>query len=175
KVTQQGAPSVEAAVATKNGVAGAAVEQALLDRLHLKLGDRFLAGNLPLVARAVLMQEPDRLSRGFALGPRVLTTKAAVEQGGFLAPGLPFGETARIALPPGADLQPSKAELRQAVKGPIRIRDPHDAPPRLRLGEPARTPLPPGADLQTSKAELRQALKGPIRIRDRDDAAPGIH
>ena len=76
------------------------MEQALLDRLHLKLGDRFLVGNLPLVARAVLMEEPDRLSRGFALGPRVLTSRAAVEQGGFLAPGLPFGETARIALRP---------------------------------------------------------------------------
>ncbi len=58
KVTLQGAPSLEAALAVKDGVAGAAVEQALLDRLHLKLGDRFLAGNLPLTARAVLMEEP---------------------------------------------------------------------------------------------------------------------
>jgi putative ABC transport system permease protein len=131
KVTLQGAPSVEAALATRDGVAGAAVEQALLDRLHLKLGDRFLAGNLPLVARAVLMEEPDRLSRGFALGPRVLTTNAAVEQGGFLAPGLPFGETARIALPPGEDLQASKVELRRALKGPIRMRDRDDAAPGI--------------------------------------------
>jgi putative ABC transport system permease protein len=130
-VTLQGAPNVAAALAVKDGVAGAAVEQALLDRLHLKLGDRFLAGNLPLVARAVLMQEPDRLSRGFALGPRVLTSSAAVEQGGFLAPGLPFGETARVALPPGADLQASKATLRQAMKGAVRIRDREDAAPGI--------------------------------------------
>ena len=130
-VTLQGAPSVDAALALKDGVAGAAVEQALLDRLHLKLGDRFLAGNLPLVARAVLMQEPDRLSRGFALGPRVLTSAAAVEQGGFLAPGLPFGETARVALPAGADLQASKAALRQAMKGAVRIRDREDAAPGI--------------------------------------------
>lgn len=131
KVTLQGAPSVDAALAVKDGVAGAAVEQALLDRLHLKLGDRFVAGNLPLVARAVLMQEPDRLSRGFALGPRVLTSSAAVEQGGFLAVGLPFGETARVALPPGEDLQASKAYLRQAMKGSVRIRDREDAAPGI--------------------------------------------
>ena len=130
-VTLQGAPSVAAALAVTDGVAGAAVEQALLDRLHLKLGQRFLAGNLPLVARAVLMQEPDRLSRGFALGPRVLTSAVAVEQGGFLAPGLPFGETARVALPAGEDLQASKAYLRQAMKGAVRIRDREDAAPGI--------------------------------------------
>ncbi|MGH6964821.1 MAG: ABC transporter permease, partial [Phenylobacterium sp.] len=131
EVTLQGAPSVAAALAVKDGVAGAAVEQALLDRLHLKLGGQFLAGNLPLVARAVLMQEPDRLSRGFALGPRVLTSMRAVEQGGFLAPGLPFGETARVALPAGGDLQASKAAVRQAMKGAVRIRDREDAAPGI--------------------------------------------
>ena len=131
KVTLIGAASVDEALAVRDGVAGAAVEQALLDRLHLKLGDRFLAGNLPLVARAVLMEEPDRLSRGFALGPRVLTSMKAVEGGGFLAPGLPFGETARVALPPGADLQRSKAILVQSIKGVGRVRDRDDAAPGI--------------------------------------------
>ncbi len=131
-VTLQGAASVAEALAVRDGVAGAAVEQALLDRLKLKVGDRFLAGNLPLVARAVLLQEPDRLSRGFALGPRVLTSQRAVEQGGFLAPGLPFGETARVLLPPGASLDAAKGRLRHAVPGGIRIRDRDDAAPGIR-------------------------------------------
>ena len=131
KVTLTGAASVDEALAVRDGVAGAAVEQALLDRLHLRLGDRFLAGNLPLVARAVLLDEPDRLSRGFALGPRVLTGMKAVEGGGFLAPGLPFGETARVALPPGADLQRSKSVLVQAIKGAGRVRDRDDAAPGI--------------------------------------------
>lgn len=131
KVTLTGAASVDEALAVRDGVAGAAVEQALLDRLHLRLGDRFLAGNLPLVARAVLLEEPDRLSRGFALGPRVLTGMKAVEGGGFLAPGLPFGETARVALPPGADLQRSKSVLVQAIKGAGRVRDRDDAAPGI--------------------------------------------
>jgi putative ABC transport system permease protein len=137
KVRLAGARSLAEALAPQKGpggeVAGAAVEQALLDRLHLKLGERFLVGNTPVVARAVLLQEPDRLSRGFALGPRVLTRIAVVEQGGFAAPGLPFGETARVALKPGIALDAGKAALGRAVKvAEGRVRDRNDAAPGIR-------------------------------------------
>jgi putative ABC transport system permease protein len=39
KVTLQGGGSLQAAIAPTGGVAGAVVEQPLLDRLHLKVGD----------------------------------------------------------------------------------------------------------------------------------------
>ncbi len=78
EVKLKGAPSLQEAIARRDGVDGAVVEQALLDRLHMKVGDRFLAGNLPLQVRAVLLEEPDRLARGFALGPRVLTNLPAM-------------------------------------------------------------------------------------------------
>ena len=131
KVTLKGASSLQAAIAPVGGVAGAVVEQPLLDRLHMKLGDRFLAGNLPLQVRGVLMEEPDRLSRGFALGPRVITNLAALQKGGFMDPGLPFGETARVALPPGAPLEAAKTRLRKALGGAPRIRDREDAAPGI--------------------------------------------
>ncbi|THD57596.1 FtsX-like permease family protein [Phenylobacterium sp.] len=131
KVTLRGASSLQAAIASVGGVDGAVVEQPLLDRLHMKVGDRFLAGNLPLVVRGVLLEEPDRLSRGFALGPRVITNLAAIQRGGFMAPGLPFGETARVALPPGAPLQADKARLQHELGGLIRVRDREDAAPGI--------------------------------------------
>jgi putative ABC transport system permease protein len=132
KVELEGAASLAEALAPVGGVAGAAVEQPLLDRLHLKLGDRFLVGNTPMVARAVLVQEPDRLSRGFPLGPRVLARMDVVEKGGFTAPGLPFGETARIALRPGVELAAGKAELKRAVPhAASRVRDRNDAAPGI--------------------------------------------
>jgi putative ABC transport system permease protein len=131
KVTLQGGGALQDAIAPVAGVAGAVVEQPLLDRLHLKVGDQFLAGNLPLVVRGVLMDEPDRLSRGFALGPRVIANIGAVEKGGFLAPGLPFGETARVALRPGAPLEAAKAHLRTELGGIVRIRDREDAAPGI--------------------------------------------
>ena len=133
KVNVQGAPSLAAALTPQGGAWGAAVEQDLLDRLHMKLGDRFMAGNVPMIARAVLLDEPDRLSRGFALGPRVLTRMGALEQGGFLTPGLPFGETARIALKPG--LEPKGAIVTIKAKLPnhsLRMRDRQDAAPGAR-------------------------------------------
>ena len=122
KVELSGATSLAAALKPAGGAPGAAVEKALLDQLHLRLGDRFVVGNIPVVARAVLISEPDRLSRGFSLGPRVLTREAVVERGGFLTPGLPFGETARIALPPRRPLAAGDRDLRQAMRsGPRRL------------------------------------------------------
>lgn len=134
-VELQGESALAQALAPVGGVAGAAVEPDLLDRLHLRLGDRFMAGNVPLIAKAVLVSEPDRLSRGFALGPRVLTRLSVLETGRFLQPGIPFSETARIALPPGAALAPAEAALAKALTkagpGGWRLRDRNDAAPGL--------------------------------------------
>ncbi len=136
KVELAGAASLAGALRPDGDADGAAVEASLLERLGLKLGDRFLVGNAPLVARAILVSEPDRLARGFALGPRVLTRLGVVEAGGFLDPGLPFGETARIALPPGSALASAKAALRAGLKraepaGGFRLTDRTDAAPGL--------------------------------------------
>ena len=128
-VTIEGAPSLNAALERKDGLWGAAVERTLMDKLGLRLGDRFLAGNVPMRVNAILEAEPDRLSRGFQLGPRVLTRPGALEQGGFLKNGLPFGETVRIALKPGVELPEAKAEVRRTMKGLFRVRDRNDASP----------------------------------------------
>lgn len=103
KVKLSGAPDLKTALRAEDGVAGAVVEQTLLDRLNLRVGDRFSVGSTPLIARAVLISEPDRLGRGFALGPRVITTVKVVEGAGLLKPGGLFGEAVRVALPNGTD------------------------------------------------------------------------
>ncbi len=133
KVTLKGGGTLAAALAPRGNAAGAVVEQALLDRLHLHVGDRFKVGETTLVARAVLDTEPDRLSRGFALGPRVLTSMAVMEKGGFLTTGLPFVETARIA---ARDQTVKPADQAAALKrtlggGGFRIRHRDDATPGL--------------------------------------------
>jgi len=137
KVELTGASDVAAALAPAGDAAGAAVEQSLLDRLGLRLGDRFLVGDKTFIARAVLIAEPDRLSRGFGLGPRVLTRLAAAEAGGYFAPGLPFAETARIALPAGVHLDGAKTDVaaklkRLAPDDSFRISDRTDASPGLK-------------------------------------------
>jgi putative ABC transport system permease protein len=137
KVDLAGGLTLAQAFTPDGDAQGAAVEKPLLDRLGLKLGDRFLVGNAPIVARALLIAEPDRLSRGFALGPRVLTRIGVLDAGGFLAPGLSFGETARIALPAGRSPGEVKAILKRLLNagpdgGGLRVRDRTDATPGLR-------------------------------------------
>jgi putative ABC transport system permease protein len=132
-VEVQGAPNLQAALApTTDGTPGAAVEPALLARLHLKLGDRFLVGNTRLIARAVLMSEPDRIGR-FALGPRVLTDLTALQRTGILTPGGLYSETARIALPAGVTPAAATTALRKAMpEADLDIRDRDDAAPGAR-------------------------------------------
>ncbi len=113
-VELQGAPNLASALRVESDLQGAAVEATLLERLGLRLGDRFVVGTTPFIARAVLVSEPDRIGRGFSLGPRVLTSVSAVERSGFLSQGLLFGETARIALPAGADAKAVVEDLRDA-------------------------------------------------------------
>lgn len=124
-----GETSLSGALAPRGKAWGAAVEQSLIDRLGLKLGDRLLVGNSPIEVTAVLLEEPDRLSRGFALGPRVLVQRAALDAGGFLEPGLPSIQTARIALRPDEDLQASKRRLRNQLGSDVRLRDRNNAAP----------------------------------------------
>lgn len=137
RVELEGAASLSEALTPVGDAAGAAVEKSLLTRLGLKLGDRFLVGDLPVVARAVLVSEPDRLGRGFALGPRVLTRLSAVAAGGFLGADLPFGETARIALARGFSPERAKQVMNQAMNGArspggFRLRDRSEAAPGAR-------------------------------------------
>jgi putative ABC transport system permease protein len=129
EVAIQGAPSLAVALERRDGAWGAAVERTLLDKLRLRIGDRFLAGNVPMRVGAILEAEPDRLSRGFQLGPRVLTRPGALEQGGFLQAGLPFAETVRISLKAGAPLETAKADVRATMRGFYRMRDRNDASP----------------------------------------------
>jgi len=112
-VQLEGAASLAAALEPAGGVPGAAVEQALLDRLDLTLGDTFAVGGQTLRVGAVLISEPDRIGRGFALGPRVLTDVATVEAAGLLGAGGLFGEAVRVVLPADADPKAVIEEVRE--------------------------------------------------------------
>jgi len=118
-VQLDGASSLAAALAPAGGVPGAAVEQALLDRLDLELGDTFAVGGQTLRVGAVLISEPDRIGRGFALGPRVLTDVTAVEAAGLLGAGGLFGEAVRVVLPADADPKAVIEEVRETFPDAI--------------------------------------------------------
>ena len=132
-VKLEGAPNLAVALADQGDLPGAAVEPALLDRLHLKLGDRFEVGTMTLVVRARLASEPDGLSRGFALAPRVLVRSDVLERSGLLAPGGLSSRTVRVALPPGQDPRATGKAIEKAFPDAhFRVRDRLDAAPGAR-------------------------------------------
>ena len=68
-----------------DGICGAAAEQTLLDRLHVRRGDLLRIGNATFRIIAVLDSEPDRISSGFSLGPHMLISTQALARTGLVS------------------------------------------------------------------------------------------
>jgi putative ABC transport system permease protein len=90
--------SLDEALSEKDGVFGAAVEESLLARLNLKLGDVIRIGETKFALRAVLVREPDRLATGLGLGPRVLISSSALDATGLVQPGSLVRWTTRVVM-----------------------------------------------------------------------------
>jgi putative ABC transport system permease protein len=82
----------------EDGVCGAAAEQTLLDRLHVRRGDLLKLGNATFRVMAALDKEPDRISTGFTLGPRLLVSAKSLAATGLVTPESLINYTYRIAL-----------------------------------------------------------------------------
>lgn len=63
------------------------VEQALLDRLRVKIGDRLRIGSAAFVIRDVVLREPDKPVNIFSLGPRVFIAARDLAALHLLGPG----------------------------------------------------------------------------------------
>ncbi len=75
------------ALTKQNSQPGVAVEQILLDRLELEIGDDLRIGETDFQVRAVIENEPDRLSGGFSFGPRAMIYAEYLEGTGLIRPG----------------------------------------------------------------------------------------
>ena len=88
-----------AALAPRGGVAGAAADPLLMGRLGIKLGSRVRLGSIDVEIRALIKTEPDRLSDGFVLGPRLLLSREALDKTGLIQPGSLVTWRYRLQLP----------------------------------------------------------------------------
>lgn len=114
-------------------VCGAAVEQSLLDRLHLSVGGEMRVGAQDFRIAAVLDSEPDRISGGFSLGPHVLISTAALQRTGLIILGSLIEYRYRVALPPQTLPAGFRSAARQAFPDSgWQVRDRSDAAPGLR-------------------------------------------
>lgn len=89
------------ALGAVGGSFGAAVDAELLQKLDLAIGDRLRLGALEVEIRARLVAEPDRAFRAFALGPRIVVNRQALDASGLAAPGAAVYWYSRLRLAEG--------------------------------------------------------------------------
>ena len=99
----QGGGSLADALAKRDNISGAVVEEAALRRLNLAPGDRVRVGDVTVEVRGIIAREPDRGLNAFAsLGPRLMIPFEAAIESGLVQPGSLLHWEYRLRLPPGA-------------------------------------------------------------------------
>ena len=107
----QGGMALKDALAVRNGVGGAVVEEVALRRMGASIGDRIRIGEASFELRAVIAREPDRGLGLFGLGPRVMISEQALPATGLLQPGVLRTHDYRVVLRPGTDWRAWRRDL----------------------------------------------------------------
>ena len=89
-------------LAEHDGAYGVAVDQTLLARLDLKLGDRVNVGQASFEIRSIVNAEPDKFVGGVGFGPRFLVSEAGLRATQLLQPGSLVRWIYRVKLPDDA-------------------------------------------------------------------------
>lgn len=117
----------------QNGLWGAIVERAFLQRFSLAVGDIIQLGKTSFSVRGILDIEPDRAVRAFTLGPRVMISTAGLQATELVQPGSLINYAYRLRLPDRHQAEALKTELQQKFPDAgWRLRSWREAAPRIR-------------------------------------------
>ncbi len=121
------------AMACTAKLCGAVVEETLLARLDLKIGDELRIGAQRFRVNAVLTNEPDRIADGFSLGPHILISNFALARTGLITLGSLINYHYRVAFDPGRTIAGFRhAANRNFARAGWQVRDRRDAAPGLK-------------------------------------------
>jgi putative ABC transport system permease protein len=104
EATVQPAMTLADAFASRDGAHGAVADEALLIRLGVSIGDAIRVGDARLRISGVLTKEPDKLSLGMGLAPRLLLSQPGLQATGLLQPGSVVRWTYRVRLADPSDV-----------------------------------------------------------------------
>ncbi len=120
------------ALAEADGLPGFVAEKVLVDRLELGLGDTIMLGTKTYALRATVLREPDGVTSGFGLGPRIIVATEALEGAGLLAPGTLFNSAYRMRLAADAAIPALRREaLNNFRESGLRWRDNRNGTPGI--------------------------------------------
>lgn len=93
----------------------AVVADEFLVRLNAHVGDTLRLGGRDFKITAVLQQEPDRMSAGAGMGPRVMISETSLDRTGLLAPGSRASRRLLMKLPDKVDQATVRKEVEAAL------------------------------------------------------------
>jgi putative ABC transport system permease protein len=108
-----------------------AVSDDLLLRVGIHVGDSITVGNQKFHIAARILKEPDRMTTGFTLGPRVLFTREGLASTGILIPGSRITERLLLKLPAAQQLDQMRQSLTEVFGRRARITDYTETNPQL--------------------------------------------
>jgi putative ABC transport system permease protein len=111
----------------------AVVAEEFLIRLNAKVGQSLRLGGRNFRIAAVLKQEPDRISAGAGMGPRVMISNAALAETGLLAPGSRASERLLMKLPASVDQVAMRKQM-ESVLPDAQVMDFREGNPALSQG-----------------------------------------
>lgn len=112
---------------------GAVVQESLLIRLGLGLGDAIKIGQASYRITGIIHTEPDRMANMFSLGPRVLISQEGLVAADLVKPGSRLRERYLLKLPDSIPLSPLLHELRgRLAEESPRLSSYRDAQPQLK-------------------------------------------
>ncbi|MEJ2108533.1 MAG: ABC transporter permease [Acidobacteriota bacterium] len=112
----------------------AVVSRDLLVRTGAATGDQIQIGAAQFRIAAVLKSEPDRISFGIDIGPRILISRDGLDRSELIQFGSRATESFLYRLPPDLDPDEAAAELRDGMDRRIRISDYRNPNPRVSRG-----------------------------------------
>lgn len=136
-----GTAELEPAMSLAQALEGdsAVVADEFLIRMNAKVGDTLRLGGRDFKIAAVLQQEPDRITAGAGLGPRVMISQAALARTGLVAPGSRVSERLLVKLPEEAAGGHSAEAEAAAVRSELESALPDAQVMDFREGNPALT------------------------------------
>lgn len=94
---------------------GAVVQESLLIRMGLSVGDPLKIGQAMFLITGIVRVEPDRMANAFTLGPRVMVTQEGLQAAALIKPGSRVRERYLVKIPSDLPLEPLLSELRDRL------------------------------------------------------------